>query len=877
LAGLCALTVLTSAADGRRAQTDKCPESSPAYDGPCGPLFTTPQWADQTSWSSPSAYETIALARLGGASQESLIGRDSTGLWVARFDAKAGQWRLLGSAEGGVALALPDQQGWNRPSQYTTIQTADLDGDGEPELLARAADGLHVYRWASGTATFTDVSKAPRLFSDAAGATQASVYETIQTADLSGTGRADLLVRTPSGIEYASWNEGTGHFEGVTQTGIAPDAHGGNHPSLYQTIQSGDVSGDGRADLLLLANGLRRYVRDANGRYPEESVLSALDHQHGFGRASQYQTVHAVRIGGKGQAVVLARAADGLHVYRREDGEWSPAAPVLDGLSDAHGFEKPSQYRTIRAGDVTGHGRLDVVARTATGIAVWELKDGAWRRLSSGPALTGSVWEDHASHFDTIRLGDITGHGNAALVARGVFGIRTFTWHDGAYRRPHPYGHFAAFEGSEAAAYAEVARLLLGREGSFRTLTYASPHEAITEATLNDYRARLAERCVPLAAKRRVGGPPQYTDCTPPAGSGVETAAWTAVSNQLIAELWAASGVVAHFSILDTLETKLFQDQQSSLPALDAELALPPNPPDRTPNYLKLFKGSLDILSTLVQFFPPAALIPNVLRTVALTGHALGATADALGLSGSGSPPSPYGSIVTKVAKLQQEQRDITQAQRRYVLADPGLLSAVGAEVKGRLLTLDESAALSAGRQAFAIWVTQMYLPLYWRRYHVTGCRNGTDAWPPPATTYKCDVPSGSFARVTGHNGASTNFHAVLVGGSGCSSTDFYELVLRACTWRSPAGATYDRVVSPVPKECRYDPTPGSTAAWRYGCPYDASPAELLDATHGWELPLTRCTANAGSCSQARVARSQQRRSRRVPRVKAPPPARSAQ
>ena len=47
----------------------------------------------------------------------------------------------------------------------------------------------------------------------------------------------------------------------------------------------------------------------------------------------------------------------------------------------------------------------------------------------------------------------------------------------------------------------------------------------------------------------------------------------------IIAELWAASGVVAHFSVLDGIQTKLFQDQQGMLPALDAELALPPNLP----------------------------------------------------------------------------------------------------------------------------------------------------------------------------------------------------------------------------------------------------------------------------------------------------------
>ena len=336
-------------------------------------------------------------------------------------------------------------------------------------------------------------------------------------------------------------------------------------------------------------------------------------------------------------------------------------------------------------------------------------------------------------------------------------------------------------------------------------------------------------------------------------------AAWTAVSNQIIAELWAASGVVAHFTILEGIETKLFQDKQGTLPALDAELALPPNPPNRSATFLKLTKGSLDILKGLVEFFPVAGKLPHILRTVALTGNALGAIADGLGLSSSPSPPAPYGQIVGEVAKLQQLERDITQAQRRYVLADYGLSMTVGAEVKGRLLTLDDTAALSAGRQAFAIWVTQLYLPAYWWRYQVSGCRRGADTHLTPILTYACDVPNGSFARVTGRNGPFTNFNAVLVGGSHCTRSDYFEVSLRVCTWASPAGATYSRVVDPVPKECRYDPTPGSIAAWRYGCPYGVPAAELIDGTNGWNLPLTRCAANEGSCTSALRAKRPRR------------------
>ena len=329
----------------------------------------------------------------------------------------------------------------------------------------------------------------------------------------------------------------------------------------------------------------------------------------------------------------------------------------MTDLSDANGFDSPSQYRTIRAGDVTGTGAFDIVARTAGGVTTWglrQMESGAdhWVKLSDGPALTGPVWAQ-ASHYDTIRLGGITGRRSArrwSPAGCSVCEPLPGTAERSAGRTATVT--FQLFRRVRRGAYAEVSRLLLGREGDFRKLTYASPNEAITEATLNDYRTRLAERCTPLVAKRgrqrsrqtQAAGPPRYTDCRPPGGSDVDPAAWTAVSNQIIAELWAASGVVAHFTILDAIETKLFQDQQGTLPALDTELTLPPNPPNRSPTYLKLTKGSLDILKGLVDFFPVAVKkIPHHLRAVALTGNVLGAVADGLGLSSSPSPPSPYG------------------------------------------------------------------------------------------------------------------------------------------------------------------------------------------------------------------------------------------
>lgn len=128
----------------RRRRRHQCPDVTPSYVSPCGPLSATPQWSDSGGWDDPSTYEAIQLANIDGEPGDELIGRSSVGIWVEKVI--AGQWRMPGTADGGVALPLSDDRGWNAPQYYSTIQAGDVNGDGAEELLARAGDGLHLYR-----------------------------------------------------------------------------------------------------------------------------------------------------------------------------------------------------------------------------------------------------------------------------------------------------------------------------------------------------------------------------------------------------------------------------------------------------------------------------------------------------------------------------------------------------------------------------------------------------------------------------------------------------------------------------------------------------------------------------------------------------------
>ena len=81
---------------------------------------------------------------------------------------------------------------------YSTIQTADIDGDGQSEVLARWIDGLSIYRFENGTLLRHSQILA---LSDNAGFTEPSWYSTIHTAVLDRKlGQADVIARERDGI-----------------------------------------------------------------------------------------------------------------------------------------------------------------------------------------------------------------------------------------------------------------------------------------------------------------------------------------------------------------------------------------------------------------------------------------------------------------------------------------------------------------------------------------------------------------------------------------------------------------------------------------------------------------------------------------------------
>ena len=180
----------------------------------CTPTFafnqTSHQWQDlhtpnlgmddANGWSQSQYYETVHLADVNGDGQAELIFRGPYGLFTFAFDRVRTYWYDLNAG----ALGLTDAGGWNLPQYYQTLRLADINGDGQAELLVRGAGGLHTFAFDTRSNQWVGLNAGTLGLADVHLWSRSEYYSTIQAADINGDGQSELLARGDAGI--ISWH-----------------------------------------------------------------------------------------------------------------------------------------------------------------------------------------------------------------------------------------------------------------------------------------------------------------------------------------------------------------------------------------------------------------------------------------------------------------------------------------------------------------------------------------------------------------------------------------------------------------------------------------------------------------------------------------------
>jgi hypothetical protein len=363
----------------------------------------------------------------------------------------------LGSSSGPQlsTLQLPflgDGSLFNQPEHYETIQagrrhlinktvqSADLDGDGQDELVARGPTGIVAYHFDPHVGQWIVISTGPAPFGDKWGWYQAKYYQTIQTADLDGDGKAEVLGRNGGFIEWWKYDADLSsptytQWIGMPKGPGLSDSSGWNQPQYYTTIQCADIDGDGQDELLARGGGglMPFKYNAANQTWMSLPWLTAMSDSNGWKDPSCYETIQCADIDGDGKLEVIGRTSNaypegsGIRAWKYNGSSWDELA-WGPGYSDGNGWLAPSYYQTIQFADIDGDGRDELMSREGGGTQVWKYgTDNDWHEMPYGPFGNSGGWSQ-PQQYQTIQCADIDGDGRDELLGRDSSGVQAWKY-----------------------------------------------------------------------------------------------------------------------------------------------------------------------------------------------------------------------------------------------------------------------------------------------------------------------------------------------------------------------------------------------------------------------------------------------------------------
>jgi hypothetical protein len=301
---------------------------------------------------------------------------------------------------------------WGTPDQIKNVDYAATQFFTRAVNVDRANPGFS----AGQISQTVQISAFPDRYDAAEGTARQLMAEVATTSgrgdrigDVSGDGYADLLAVKPNGTLYYYANNIN------TNTGHKPFTDGkyiGEGFGAFRLLRSGDVSGDGHADMIGVQGdgSLHYFPNNINGDANGWPYSSGINIGGGF---EEFTDIVLGDISGDGYADLLAVKSDGTLVYFPNNINTSPDhRPYGDRHDVGGGFNAFTQLRT---GDVSGDGYADLIGVMPNGTLLYFPNN-----INSGPCcqpfgLNYDIGQGF-NVFSDIVAGDVSGDGYADLI-----------------------------------------------------------------------------------------------------------------------------------------------------------------------------------------------------------------------------------------------------------------------------------------------------------------------------------------------------------------------------------------------------------------------------------------------------------------------------
>ncbi len=354
-----------------------------------------------------------------GSTLQSLTSLDQTMLDMLGFGNGGGGGTVTAFSLGNFA---PNAGGWTSQDAYPRA-LGDVNGDGKADIVGFGSNGAYV-SLATGGGKFASPILASAAFGANNGWTSENIYPR-EVGDVTGDGKADIVGFGAGGV-YASLSNGDGTFGSPILASTSFGASNGWTSQDQYPRELADVTGNGRADIVAFASdGVYVSLSNGDGTFGSPILAStSFGANNGWTSQTQYPRELA-DVTGNGKEDIVAFASNGVYVSLA-NGDGTFAAPILatPSFGTANGWTSNDTYPRELA-DVNGDGKADIVAFGA---------DGVYTALSNGDGtfqspvfdfndLTPSAGGWTSQNTYPRLTGDVTGDGRADIVAFASNGV----------------------------------------------------------------------------------------------------------------------------------------------------------------------------------------------------------------------------------------------------------------------------------------------------------------------------------------------------------------------------------------------------------------------------------------------------------------------
>ncbi|MDF3139993.1 MULTISPECIES: FG-GAP-like repeat-containing protein [unclassified Streptomyces] len=342
------------------------------------------QWSPKWWLNKPAASSTLVITNKAGKAVRTLSGGLARGVVAPSWNGKDGSGRLVpnGAYTWKLTVTPADGQGAALAKTGTVKVTGaaaawrDFVGsDGFGELVTLNGSGGLTYQYGTGQGTFTGKRT---------GSGWPTTVKAVPFGDLSGDRCNDVLVRFSSGALRA--------YRPACGAAVTPSTAYtslGTGWNQYDVLTSpGDISGDGRADLIARQSStgdVYLYKATSTGKLATKVKIASA-------WTGYKKIVGAGDLNGDGYGDLLAQ--DKSNELWRYDGTATGTFKSRVKLFNDWG---PSYNVVVGVGDITGDGRADIVARDTSG-TVWR-NNGDGKGSFGGRTKIATGWQGYKGLF----------------------------------------------------------------------------------------------------------------------------------------------------------------------------------------------------------------------------------------------------------------------------------------------------------------------------------------------------------------------------------------------------------------------------------------------------------------------------------------------